>query len=401
MSKVMTKKEKNAVIRAMSGGGAPVKKRRQRKPRAQKSVQGPASKKPRPRRRRNRNGRALAAKGGTKNYANNKHSCVVSESEYIGELISGTGTPSIFASSVFPIQPGSTLTFPWLSKQAPQWEFYTFEYLEFFFKREVSEFATAGTTGKVILMADFDASDGPPLSKISMEDTDPHADGMPCQNISLVLDPKGLHPGGVKKYVRPGGLLGNSDIKTFDAGNMYFASLGIAAAATAVGELHVKYRVRFEKPVLGTTAFGAPANNTVALFQLTAGTTAATGVQFVFGGSGVAWALDITTPSSLGIVCNSGVFSVPSGNWNVDLVMTQNSSVSDNVVSTMNYTLGGQTQNPALTATSQNTLNATTTTIVFNVFMPASGTTSLSFIGTNTISAGSCTATGYCRFTLI
>lgn len=198
-------------------------------------------------------------------------SCTIVEDEYVGEVTSAS-TGANFGNVVYPINPGQAALFPWLSKQAAQWEKYHFNQLEFYYKPEVSQFATAGTTGKVIFMVDYDASDGPPTTKQAMEDTIPHTDCMPHQAMRMPLNARTIHALYQTLYVRPAGLPGASDIKTYDAGNLNVATIGIAANATKLGELRVKYSVTFSVPVLETGA-GAPANNNFSSFTTTGQST--------------------------------------------------------------------------------------------------------------------------------
>lgn len=194
---------------------------------------------------------------------------VIEESEFVA-AVTVAGQPD-FNNTAYPINPGQAALFPWLSTIAKQFEKYQFEKLAFVYKKEVSEFATAGQTGKVMMMVDFDASDAPPATKQQMEDTDPHNDAMPSQTFSLILDPVDMVPWNLDaRYVRPGGLPGAADIKTYDLGNLNVATQGILQNSE-VGELHVVYKVRLIKPILENLV-GAPANNQVTQFVNTAGT---------------------------------------------------------------------------------------------------------------------------------
>jgi len=187
--------------------------------------------------------------------------CVVENDEYIGEVL-GCNSTTVPVIQTFPINPGQVATFPWLSEQAAQWEKYRFDYLSFYYKPEVSGFATEGQSGKVIMMVDYDASDPAPTTKQEMEDTDPHVDGMPYEDITLALDPYDMFTDSDAKYVRIAGLPGGSDIKTYDAGNVVVMTLN-NGGTNAVGELHVRYKVTFRVPVLEATKSAAPANNQV------------------------------------------------------------------------------------------------------------------------------------------
>jgi hypothetical protein len=111
--------------------------------------------------------------------ATNRLKQVIAEDEYIAEVNGSVG----FATTQYNVNIGQSATFPWGYKIAALYEKYDFDYIEFYYKREVSEFAANGQTGKVMLSFDYDASDSPPTSKQQVEDTNPHIDGMPCSKL--------------------------------------------------------------------------------------------------------------------------------------------------------------------------------------------------------------------------
>jgi hypothetical protein len=192
--------------------------------------------------------RALAGKGRTKNGTTNRANFVIEEDEYIAE-VTPANEPA-FNVVQYPVNPGQVSMFPWLSTIAKNFEKYCFEYLEFYYKREVSEFATNGQTGKVIYSFDTDASDPAPFGKQEMEATDPHEDALPSENFRLPIPKKMLLPLlSDAHFVRPGALPANTDLKTYDVGTLNVATQA-TAANTATGELHVRYRVRLMIPVL-------------------------------------------------------------------------------------------------------------------------------------------------------
>jgi len=214
-----------------------------------------------------------------------------------------------FAVTQYPINPGQALTFPWLSKEALLWEKYHFEQLEFYYKPEVSAFAMNGQSGKVMLSCDYDASDSPPATKQQVEDTHPHSDAMPYEECYLALEPKEMYQSSDAKYVRPGGLPGASDIKTYDCGNLFVSTTG-NHDTTTVGELRVRYCVVFDVPVL-ENAVGAPQNNSVSSLQDNAFTAVT---------STVATSAPLATviANGLNIVNTLGLLVPPVGNYLVE-----------------------------------------------------------------------------------
>jgi hypothetical protein len=187
---------------------------------------------------------------------------LLEEDEYIADIAGSVG----FATTAYPINPGQSSTFPWGNKIAALYEKYEFQMLEFYYRREVSEFATNGQAGKIMLSCDYDASDSAPTTKQQVLDTEPHVDGMPCtETITLRVDPRQMRrQDGC--YVRPGVQPPNTDIKTYDAGNLFVSTFG-NTNATVIGELRVRYKCLVSVPVLESAIGGSGAVGS--FFQVT------------------------------------------------------------------------------------------------------------------------------------
>jgi hypothetical protein len=298
----------------------------------------------------------------------------------------------------YPVNPGQSSTFPWLSLMAPQWEKYTFNMLEFYFKREVSEFATAGSAGKVIFSADFDASDAPPTTKQQMEDSVPHADSMPCENLVLRLPKNQMHLASLAKYVRPGGLPGNADIKTYDVANLNVATQGIPSNAE-IGELRVRYSCTFSVPVLDSNN-AAPANNQVSRFVAGSETQPTSGTPYQMLFADVTPADGYLNP--LSVVNTAGSFVPPAGNY---IVSTQINIVASGLATRFVIELLKNGSPPVAAGYvsdvyfTSGTLTAATLNI--RLFVSANGTDSFGVQLVNTFSTGMSQASGMIEFQTI
>jgi hypothetical protein len=323
--------------------------------------------------------------GRTSSSVRSKRDMVIEESEYIAE-VTVANEPNFNVVS-YAINPGNSTTFPWLSTIAKQFEKYSFEKLSFVYKKEVSEFATNGQTGKVIMSVDYDASDPAPATKQQMEDTVPHADAMPCESFALQCDLRDLRPTATDaKYVRSGGLPGNSDIKTYDVGNLMVATVGQTSNA-AVGELHVVYRVRLIKPVLENLA-GAPTNYSISAYSTSANTALTTTTPI---------SLDFVTVQSngLGIVDAAGQYTPPPGNYTAtftaQFAFTGNATIVTAYLQKNGATIG-TTSHPAFTFTSG---TFTTLPITQSAYISANGTDYINVVVEAVFSTGTCTCNGF------
>jgi len=327
--------DKSVMSRAIPKGPGPTGKRGRgrRGPRGRKNVtrnqireimeapkqQRRIPKRPNGGRRRPRGRGMLTGRGEPSNFPRAARTSTIQQSEYLQEINGSTG----FAITTLPINPGQPITFPWLSIMAAQWEKYHFDYLEFFYKREVSEFATNGQSGKVMMYVDFDANDSPATTKQEVEDTDPHVDCMPCQNLSLKLPAKRIHSLYPTLFVRSGNLPGRADIKTFDAGTINIATSG-CTNASVIGELHVRYKVTFSVPILNPALQqnGAqPSNFSTAMFSTGNSLAVTSGVATPLPWLGALPPFP-TDPFGIAFAAGNTVLTPPAGNYICTYTMT-------------------------------------------------------------------------------
>jgi hypothetical protein len=159
--------------------------------------------------------------------------------DYLGDFDGG----SSFSLQSFPINPAQKLTFPWLSKMASLFETYHFHKLAFVFE---SEQPTA-QSGQVMLAIDYDATDAAPASKYEMLNFKGARAVSVWSPLSIEMDPRSLGSSGGERYTRNGALPSNSDIKTYDVGNLLLAFNGLSESVT-VGSLFVEYDVELITP---------------------------------------------------------------------------------------------------------------------------------------------------------
>jgi hypothetical protein len=244
------------------------------------------------------------------NKARLRSSRVEANDEYLAE-VNGSVT---FSAVQYAVNPGNAVTFPWLSKIAANFERYRFKKLQFYFKPEVSQFATNGQAGKVMLSADYDSSDPPPSSKQIVEATYPHADGMPYETIVLDMD-CGEMAGSIPwHFIRTGGVPGGSDIKTYDATQFYISTVA-NTNTNVVGELRVRYECELDVPQLNSSAF-APNNYVVSQYESAAGEALVTATPTTALLAGTAANFPGTVVDGLGLgQPAAGVLTLPPGNY--------------------------------------------------------------------------------------
>jgi len=269
---------------------------------------------------------------------------------FLGNNPAGTIYGSIaFNQNVYPINPGLPAMFPRLSRQASLYERYKFTFLEFYYQHDVSQFHPEGTSGLVYLSAKYDAASPPPANTTQIDSSEPKVRCMPSENCILTVNPAQLHPRGEPKFVRPGSLPGGSDIKFYDAGNLFTTTSGQAANTTEIGKLFVRYRGFFYTQVLESTVQTAPLNNQVSLF------TTPTLVPNISGG-GTTTPFATTVTNGLVIAGNTtGAFVLPVGNYIIDYDMEFNGTTA--TVATLALQVNGGTVSSSTNAINANNLS--------------------------------------------
>lgn len=242
-------------------------------------------------------------------------------------ITSVNGSTNFAVLNTFALNPANGVTFPWLSNIAKLYERYQFESLQVCFQHDVSQFAAQGQVGLCYLSALYDASSAGPVNAVQISDSDPRVFAMPNQNLCLTLDAKqGMHPRG-PLFCRPGALPGASDIKEYDAGNLFFSSEG-TTNGTQVGFLQIKGRVRLFKRLLDGSNTLAPINNSVSWFQTTVAEVAVDNVEITL-------LMATASANGLSIVNTAGSFVPPAGNYLVDISVYAVDSVKSENFSTI------------------------------------------------------------------
>ncbi len=314
------------------------------------------------------------------------------------ELIATVNGSTAFATTQYSINPGNPTTFPWFSKIASLYERYKFTMCEFYFQHDVSQFNSQGAAGLVLLSALYDAASAAPTSKTQIEATDPHVICMPNENSCLKLAVQGMHPVGEPKFVRGAALPGATDVKTYDAGNLFFTTQGMAAG-TEVGELHVRYKGLLYDRILDSSGAAAPQNFSVSqLIESTGISPGSTvGQNLPFADTTVAHGY----ANGLAAVNAAGQITLPAGNYLVDVdaqyVFTGNATTAtlDIQKNTANISTNGG-DSYVFTSGSLTTLN-----LHQGLYVTMNGTDYLNVAVQATYSTGSVTVKGLARIVAI
>jgi hypothetical protein len=196
--------------------------------------------------------------GGTIPSFKKNESTVITHREYITDVKSSplplVGGSSPFEISAYPINPGSTRTFPWLASIASNYEEYEILGMVFGFVTTSGESVASTNTalGTVILATEYDPTKPAFANKQAMENYMFSTSAKPSHSQ--------LHPIECKKTLTPvkqlyvrNGVVAGTDLRWTDFGNFYIATVGCTFPNVTLGELWVTYRIRLHKPRLPVT----------------------------------------------------------------------------------------------------------------------------------------------------
>lgn len=169
----------------------------------------------------------------------------IAHHEYLGDVVSSVQ----FAAAAYPINPGQSATFPWLSTVASAFQEYEINGCIFFFKSTSANALNSTNTalGQVIGGVQYNPYQQAPTSKLEMLALAGAADGKPSESNIYPVECKSDMTLMRSKLIRLGAVA--DDLAKYDHGNFYLGTNGSQAIAT-VGELHIVYDVWLKKPRL-------------------------------------------------------------------------------------------------------------------------------------------------------
>lgn len=165
------------------------------------------------------------------------------------EFVSDIFSSQDFITVNFPVNPGLTRSFPWLSVVAFAYESYIFERLEYRFETS----SPTSTPGYVILTLDYDPDDPAPATKQQAMAYRRSVRSPPWSSSDHSSIREDLNKR--KSYFLRRGAVGG-DSQTYDVGTFYVGTGGQGVDDTVIGELYVEYSVRLMTPQLGDLSIG-------------------------------------------------------------------------------------------------------------------------------------------------
>lgn len=181
---------------------------------------------------------------------NRGEATVVSHREYLGELLTGTGTPSAFTLQEYALNIGNPNLFPFGSKLAENFQEWEVRGMLIELKSEASNTSTTLNMGSMFIAVDYNALDYAPTNKIELENLEYACSNKPSESILMPVECKRSNDVLTHLYVSVNGDYQGGDKRLYDLGNVFIGSYGCPAAGAPIAEIWVTYEIAFFKPRL-------------------------------------------------------------------------------------------------------------------------------------------------------
>jgi len=205
-------------------------------------------------------------------FSRGKRSIRVRHREFLGDINSVTG---FSISNTYPLNPGLSITFPWLSTLANSYQQYRIHGMLFEFVSTSADALNSTNTalGQVVMATQYDSTRPLWSTKAEMESAEFSCSGRPSANLIHPIECDVKQTPIANLYIRNDDTSG--DIRMTDLGYTSIAVVN-TQAASVVGELWITYDVELLKPVMPS---GGVSIETSAIGHATTGITNST----VFG----------------------------------------------------------------------------------------------------------------------
>lgn len=182
---------------------------------------------------------------GVPNMHKSNRGIVISHKEFLGDI---TGSIA-FQNRVYTINPGSSITFPWLSNIAAMFQSYRIKGLIFEFVSTSADALNSVNTalGTVVMATQYNVALPQFVNKAEMEQYEYSVSGRPSRNLIHCVECDPSLQVMDHLFTRTGSIPSGQDYQFYDWGTFQFATVGMQAAAT-IGELWVSYEIEFLKP---------------------------------------------------------------------------------------------------------------------------------------------------------
>jgi len=177
-------------------------------------------------------------------FSTSERTNIVCNREYIGDIGGSVG----FLNRSYPLNPGLSTTFPWLSSVAKCYQQYRIHGLIFEFRPLLTDFVLNGAPGVIVMATNYNADRPPFTTKVQMENAEYAVSVKPTMNMIHGIECAESDTPQTRLYVRTGAVPGGQDLRSYDLGLTQIATQ--LNPTQLLGELWVSYCVELFKPLL-------------------------------------------------------------------------------------------------------------------------------------------------------
>jgi len=172
--------------------------------------------------------------------------------EYIGDIFGSIG----FNTSIYPVNPGLSASFPWLAQVAGAFEQYSFSGIVYEFVSSCGNALSSSNNalGIVAMSADYNVANGFFINLQECQNSMFCASGKPSTNIMLPIECDKAQNPMSQLYTRSTALLANQNIQFYDLCNVQVSTQGQQVGGINLGQLWVTYDIKFFKSVLNPSS---------------------------------------------------------------------------------------------------------------------------------------------------
>lgn len=183
---------------------------------------------------------------------NKGEATVFNHSEYIGDLLSGSGTPTDFTLQSYAFNPGNSELFAFLGPIAHRFQEYEVRGVLFELRSLSSDYASSLSLGSMFMAADYNVVAPAPTDKIQLENMEYANSAKPSCSLIMPLECEPKNAVNTHLYIADDLNYEGSSEQLYDLCNIHIGSYGIPSANTPIAEIWMHYEIALFKPIVSS-----------------------------------------------------------------------------------------------------------------------------------------------------
>ena len=179
---------------------------------------------------------------------NRGEAMIVNHREYLGELVTGAGTPTAFTLQTYAINPGNSTLFPFCARLAQNFQEWEIRGMLLELKSEASNTATSLSLGSMFAAVDYNSLDAAPVSKVELENMEYACSNKPTDSIIMPIECARKNDVLTHLYIANDSDYLTGDKRLYDLGNLFVGSYGCPVANSPIAEIWITYEIALFKP---------------------------------------------------------------------------------------------------------------------------------------------------------